>query len=140
MDPLSVTASVAGLLSAVVKIYNLLDAITSANNAPQTIRDAQTEVRHVELALRSLRRYLWQLELAGARRRELICVDDVVVPLADAMLELSEFEKLLDKLANLRKFRISISWFNYSRVMEEHLARITRQKTTLVMILNILQW
>lgn len=140
MDPLSVTASVAGLLSAAAKIYSLLDAIASAKNAPKTIRNAQAEVRQFELTLRSLRRYLWQLELVDTRRRDLICLDEIIVPLADAMLELSEFEKLLDKLTNLNTLRSFVTWFSYYKTVEEHLARITRQKTSLVMILNIIQW
>ncbi|KAK8114915.1 rho GTPase activator Rga- variant, partial [Apiospora kogelbergensis] len=139
MDPLSVTASVAGLLSAAAKIYSLLDAIASAKNAPKTIRNAQAEVRQFELTLRSLRRYLWQLELVDTRRRDLICLDEIIVPLADAMLELSEFEKLLDKLTNLNTLRSFVTWFSYYKTVEEHLARITRQKTSLVMILNIIQ-
>ncbi|KAK8041982.1 Rho guanine nucleotide exchange factor scd1 [Apiospora rasikravindrae] len=139
MDPLSITASVAGLLTAAAKINSLLDAIASAKNAPKTIQNAQNEVRHVELTLRSLRRYLWQLELVDTRRRELICLDEVIVPLADAMLELSDFETRLNKLTNLTKHRAYISWGSYSKSVEEHLARITRQTTSLIMILNILQ-
>lgn len=140
MDPLSVAASVVGLLGATAKIYGLLEGIASVKNSPTTIRDAQIEVRHVEIALRSLQRYLWRLELASAHRKELIFIDEVIVCLADSMMALSDFESLLEMLKTFARVRISISWFKYSKQVEEQVVKLQRQKTSLSMMLNILQW
>ncbi|KAI3325682.1 hypothetical protein HD806DRAFT_521201 [Xylariaceae sp. AK1471] len=139
MDPLSVAASVAGLLSAAATIHSLLEYISSAKNSPTSVRDAQVEVKHVELALRSLRRYLWRLDLVSAHRKELVSIDELIVSLADAMVAMSEFESFLQLLARLKRMQLSISWFRYNKRIEEHTAKAQRHKASLTMMLNIFQ-
>jgi len=139
MDPLSITASIVGLLAAAGKIYTLLEAISTIKDSPTTITDAQNEVRHTEIALRSMQRLLEKVEVANARR-ELIQVDELRITLADAMLVFSEFESMLLLLANLSKFRVVISWQRHAKKIDEYLVRIGRYKMSLTFMLSILQW
>ena len=139
MDPLSITASIVGLLAAAGKIYTLLEAISTIKDSPTTITDAQNEVRHTEIALRSMQRLLEKVEVANARR-ELIQVDELRITLADAMLVFSEFESMLLLLANLSKFRVTISWQRHAKKIDEYLVRIGRYKMSLTFMLSILQW
>jgi len=139
MDPLSITASIVGLLAAAGKIYTLLEAISTIKDSPTTITDAQNEVKHTEIALRSMQRLLEKVEVANARR-ELIQVDELRITLADAMLVFSEFESMLLLLANLSKFRVAISWQRHAKKIDEYLVRIGRYKMSLTFMLSILQW
>jgi len=144
MDPLSVTASVVGLLAAAGKAYALLETISSIQNAPTTIRDAQREIRHTEIALRSLHRFLQKLDPEpfhhASDRLEMIQVDELRVVLADAMLLFSSFESMLQSLAGRRRLRVSISWTRYTKQLDEHLGKVERYKSSLTFMLSILNW
>jgi len=139
MDPLSVAASIVGLLTAAGKIHALLETLSSIRNAPSTIREAQRETRHTEIALRSLHRFLHRLDPANPRL-ELIQVDELRVVLADAMLIFSSFESILQSLAGLARVRVTISWTKYTKQIDEHLAKLERYKSSLAFMLSILQW
>jgi len=144
MDPLSVTASVVGLLAAAGKAYALLETISSIQNAPTTIRDAQREIRHTEIALRSLHRFLQKLDPEpfhhASGRLEMIQVDELRVVLADAMLLFSSFESMLQSLAGWGRLRVSISWTRYTKQLDEHLGKVERYKSSLTFMLSILHW
>jgi hypothetical protein len=139
MDPLSIMASVAGLLTAAGHTYGLLGRLSLIKDSPKTIRDAQREIGHTEIALRSMRWLLQLLESLG-QRRELIQIDDLRITLADAMLAFSGFENMLQFLEKLSKVRVAISWQRYAKQIEDHLVAIQRHKSSLTFMLSILQW
>ncbi|KAI8631879.1 hypothetical protein F5Y19DRAFT_422412, partial [Xylariaceae sp. FL1651] len=139
MDPLSIVSSIVWLLTAAAKLHSLLEYISSAKNAPASIHEAHTEVKHVELALRSLQRYLWGFDPVDAKRKQLISIGELTVSLADAMVAISEFESFLRPLARLKKIELSILWLRYTRRIEKHTMRAQRHKASLTMMLNILQ-
>lgn len=139
MDPLSITAAVVGLLTAAGKVNSLLEGLLSVRNSPTTIKDAQNEVRHSEIALRSIQRLLQRLDTASPRRG-MIQVDDLRVTLADAMLAFSEFQKMLERMVIRTRVRAAISWAKYSKQLDENLKRIERYKSSLIIMLSILQW
>lgn len=141
MDPLSVAASVVGLLTAAGKVYTLLDGlVASIKNAPKSMQEAQNEVKHIEVALYSLQRFVLQLDLTKPQRRALIPVYDLTAMLADAMMSFSEFESTLQLLATQNQVRTVINWANYKKHIDEHLARSQRHKASITMMLKILQW
>ncbi len=139
MDPLSIAASIVGLLTATAKVHGLLEGLSSIRNSPATIKDAQNEIKHTEIALRSMQRLLLRLDSVGPRR-ELIQVDDLRITLADAMLGFAALETMLQRLAGLARFRVAISWARYSKELGEHLTRIARYHQSLMLMINILQW
>jgi len=139
MDPLSITSAVVGLLTATAKIYSLLETVSSIRNAPAAIKDAQNELRHTEITLRSMQRLLQRLHAMGPRR-ELIQIDDLRVTLADAMMALDAFEAMLQRIASLDKVRVAISWPTHVKELAEHLARMARYQQSLVLMISILQW
>lgn len=139
MDPLSITSAVVGLLAATGKVYALLEGLAAIRNAPTTIKDAQKEVRHAEIALRSMQRLLQRLD-ASNHRRGLVQVDELRITLADAMLAFSAFETMLQRLAGLARVRVAISWVKNSKQMDEHVARIARYQQSLTLMMSILQW
>ena len=140
MDPLSIAAAVVGLLAATGQVYGLLEAISSARNSPSTIESARVEIRHTEIALRSLQGLLERLETTESRRRRLVQIDDLRITFSDAILEFAAFESFLEPLSGLVARHSVISWSRHAKKIEEHLARIGRYKTSLMVILSILQW
>ena len=140
MDPLSVAASVVGLLTASAKVCTLLEHLSSVQECPATIQDARTEVKHAELALQSLQRYLQRLDLVDPQRAALIQIDELRVVLSDAMLAFSEFESLLQLLGSMARMRVSITWVRYSKKIDEHRNKIQRYIASLNLMLGILQW
>jgi len=140
MDPLSVAASVVGLLGATAKVGTLLDYLSSVQECPATIQDARTEVKHAELALRSLQRYLQRLDLVDSRRAALIQVDELRVVLSEAMLVLAGFEGLLERLTRVARIRVSVTWMRHSRKIDEHRASIQRYIACLNLMVGILGW
>ncbi|KAK4444604.1 hypothetical protein QBC34DRAFT_308707, partial [Podospora aff. communis PSN243] len=137
-DPLSVAASVVGLLAAAGKAYGLLETISSMRGAPSSIRDVQRETRHTEVALRALQRFLQRLDPVS-ERLEMIQVDELRVVLADAMLLFDSFESMLQQLASMGGLRVSISWVKYTKQLDEHLGKLERYKSSLTVMLSILQ-
>ncbi|KAK4215758.1 hypothetical protein QBC37DRAFT_386005 [Rhypophila decipiens] len=101
-------------------------------------QDAQREIRHTEIALRSLYRFLQRTDPAS-QRLEMIQVDELRVVLADAMLLFSSFESMLEMLARLGRLRADISWTKYSKQLDDHLGKLERYKSSLSFMLSILQ-
>ncbi|KAK1753893.1 hypothetical protein QBC47DRAFT_385154 [Echria macrotheca] len=135
MDPLSISTAIVGLLTAAGKTHGLLETISAVRNAPQSIREAQRETRHTEVALRSLQRFLRHIDPTDPRR-EMIQVDELRVVLSDAMLIFSSFENMLRRLERQAP---RIQWLRYTKRVDEHLAKLERYKSSLSIMLDVLQ-
>jgi len=135
MEPLTITTTIVGLLAATGKVASLVDAISSIRHAPEAVSAARTEVRHAEIALRSMQSFIENLDVSPSRQK-MIQVDDLRVILADAMLAFSSFESLLLRMAGTRP----ILWYLYQTRLEEHVNRIQRYKLSLTLMLSVLQW
>lgn len=139
MEPLSIISSVAGLITAATKIYNLLDLISDVKNSPTTIHNAQKEVGHARLALRLLKQYLDNLTSLNPQRAVMIQVDDLRVTLTDAMMAFADFNTFLHTLDNIRRVKAVLAWPKYAKDLEEHMAKVQRYNTSLTLMLSILQ-
>ena len=127
MDPLSVTASIVGLLTAAAKIHDLLAILSSIRNAPATIKEAQEETRHTDIALRSMQRFLEHPDPAAPNPRTArIQVDELRIVLADAMLVFSSFESMLELLAGQARLRVSVFWATHAKQMDDHVSKMER--------------
>ncbi|KAJ4416869.1 hypothetical protein N0V82_006508 [Gnomoniopsis sp. IMI 355080] len=107
--------------------------------APSTISQAQIEVKHFKLALGSLQRYLDRLDQLTEQRKKLICIDDLIATISDAVLSFDGFENFVRDLATLTRVRAAILWFAYSKQIEEHVAKVQRHKASLTVMCQILQ-
>lgn len=140
MDPLSLAASIAGLMGAAQQIYSLLELIRSSKNAPSSIAQAQIEVKHFRLALGYLQRYLSRLDQITEQRKQLIGIDELIITISDAVLSFSAFESLVSELARMTRVRAALSWFTYMKQVDEQVAKIQRHKVSLTFMCQILQW
>jgi hypothetical protein len=144
MDPLSVAAAVMGILSAATNIASLFDSIISATKeAPQVLQDALMEVKHIEVSVRSLQRYLLVLESINPSRSALIQLDGLIVTLTDTILTLYDLEKLLETLATTKPFgvlRNVAAWSRHAKDIDGHFMKLQRHKSSLTLMLSIIQW
>lgn len=96
MDPLSVTASIVGLLAAAGKVGETLTPVVSNfKDAPRAIDSVAAEVQDFRTILSSLQQFLLNLGSASPRRVALIQLDQVIVTLTDSVLTFSELEAVV---------------------------------------------
>jgi hypothetical protein len=151
MDPLSVTASVIGILTAAGKIASLLgSAASSWSEAPPLLRTTHEEICGVRRALECVSEYLDHAADAAPERRALIRLDDLVMTLTEGVLTFSELERLLgldNKLADDNSnspketsFKERIFWVRHETAIERLVTQLQRHKSSLTLMLSILQW
>ena len=143
MDPLSVTASIVGLLGAAGKITSLLYGVTTkVSNAPNLAKSVLTEVADVTTALEQLQTYVIGAADVPSSRSSLIMLEQLLVTLSGCVATFSELESLLDNLdlvSELRKLA-RVKWgLKESRIVAI-LQRLQNHKASLILMLTILQW
>ncbi|KAL8835924.1 MAG: hypothetical protein Q9176_006608 [Flavoplaca citrina] len=99
MDPISVAASVVGLLGAATKISEVLTHfIRGVKDAPRLAVSTLTEVEDLKICFRQLQQFI---EAEEGRRRShtaMVTVDQFVVVLTHAVMTFSELEAAVDGL------------------------------------------
>ncbi|KAL9634084.1 MAG: hypothetical protein Q9164_004306, partial [Protoblastenia rupestris] len=143
MEPLSISASIVGLLCAAGKVSSILTTITTHYaDVPRLVRSVKFEAREFELALSSLQYLLSELAQAQTDRLGLVSLDNLVVTLTESVLTFSELETVLTPFA----WSAEPTWWNrlnwlvrdestISRIVEQ----IQRHKASISLMLNILQ-
>src|SRR4051812_25195760 len=99
MDPLSVTASVLGLLAAAGQVTSLLVAFTkSANGAPDLAQAVLTDLQQFSSTLGHLQGILLDGATSADPGASLVLVEHVVVILTSCVLTLSELEETVNSI------------------------------------------
>jgi hypothetical protein len=145
MDPLSVTASIVGILAAAGKIYELLHTVaSSAKEAPQVVTALMFEVDDVRSAFASLQSLLVDLSSAPPRRTAMVQVDRLIVTLTETVLTFSELETVVAPLAvpQGQKFplRTRLKWTRVEGDCARMVEKLQRHKLSVSLMLNIFQW
>ncbi len=156
MDPLSVMASVAGLLAAAAKVTKSLTWLTSSmKDAPALAHSALSEVEAIRAALFSMQRFLVGVAEGPIqlRRAAFIQLDQLIAVLTDAVLTFSDLEALVcsssdvpaaenqnDRLARFSGLgaRAKLVWKQDE--IAHAVGRLQQHKASLSLMLNIVQW
>lgn len=143
MDPLSVAASVAGLIQLTSKLvpalYNLGLAITEANKDAQA---AATEVAGMSVVLQGLQTYILGRLHANPERLRLITVEQITASLTACVLTYSELDETLQALhadSGLKVWERAV-WSIKRDSIQKLVTSIQNHKMTFACMLNILQW
>ena len=143
MDPLSILASVVGLVNAAGKISSIL-AITLSNvhESPQLMQDVLSEVNDVKIFLSALQRFLFGISSAPRRRVALITLHQLIATLTEAVFTFSELEDLLAPFAASCEISIieRARWAMKEETISRIIQRLQRHKSSLSLMLNIVQW
>lgn len=143
MDPLSVAASVAGLVSLagqlVPALYNLGSAVKEASKDAQA---AAAEVAGMSVVLQGLQTYIIGRQRANPQRLRLITVEHITASLTACVLTYSELDEVLKALhadSGLKAWDRAV-WFMKRDGIQNLIVRIQNHKSTFSCMLNILQW
>ncbi|KAJ9611409.1 RAS2 protein [Cladophialophora chaetospira] len=123
-DPLSITASVTGLLSVAGKVCTIISGfISNVSDAPASARAALAAVEEMRMVLTSVRKVMDSLMRLPAERKEMIHVRHLVITFREAIQSFSELEAVVSPAAGSADGRSS-KWDRVKWVLEEE--RITR--------------
>lgn len=143
MDPLSVAASITGLLAAAAKITSVVTSfIEKERDAPASAHSVLTEVSDLSLCLAQLAPFIRGTKTAERSRRDAISVEQVVIISTSLVMSVSELEKLLNsfKLDLPMSTMAKIHWARNSEKFNKILTRIQASKSSLNLILTIFTW
>jgi len=143
MDPLSVTASIVGILGAAAKVSSLLITfVQNTKGAPKLAQAVLAEVNGLSAVLSHLQTYLLGTASSSKSRASLILVEQVIVTLAECVTTFSELEDVLGTARLESDLRIMdrVKWAMKESKVADIQARLQRNKASLSLMLTILQW
>lgn len=143
MDPISVSASILGLLGAAAKVSEVLtNFVGSVKDAPRLAQRVVTEVEDLTVCLQRLHEFVASQNPSRRSRRALIMVDQLRVVLSHCVITFSELERAVEGL----KPRASVSignrlrWVAKESIISKLLQRLQFSKSSLNLILTTLTW
>ncbi|KAF4501894.1 Rho guanine nucleotide exchange factor scd1 [Fusarium agapanthi] len=144
-DPLSVAASIAGLISITVEAVKFLSPyVSAANETPQIAAHVYSEIQSTQVILMGLQSLIKNLASAKAQHAALIGVNQVVTVLTDGVLLYSELHKELQSLRakdGMEKvpLRGRLQWAWKESTFITLLSRLQSFKSSMTLVLMILQ-
>ena len=143
MDPLSILASVTGVLAVAAKITTVVTKfIQNVGDVPTSTHSVLTEVSDLSLCLNQLTPFLRGTRTAERTRRDGISVEQVVAISTSLVLSISELERLLDSFKlDLPILALArIQWVRNEERIDRILNRIRASRSSLNLILTIFTW
>ena len=143
MDPLSVIASITGLLTAAAKISSAVSSlITAWKDAPLSFSAIVAETSALSACLTQLRPFLQGIERAPESHAEGISVEQVLTVLSSCVLAISELQKTLDVLEPDKPLSraIRLRWASYEKKIDKLRSRVQSSSLSLNLILTALTW
>ncbi len=142
MEPLSIVAAVAGLISAGVKISTTLyEFTTSIEDVPRLAKDVIIEMNDLTAALGHIQTYVLGAAKASPARASLILLEHVLVTLTGCVTTYSDLEDVIRglNLGSSLKVYDKLKWTVREKSISEILQRLQMHKSSLtLMMLNIL--
>lgn len=145
MDPLSVAASVAGLLKGAHELGLILGPYISATReVPPIAHRVHSEVQNTKIVLSAVQTLTQNLSSVNARNASLIQIDQIVAVLTDGVLIFSELEVACGVLKNQQpsalRLRSRLNLVRKEGDLSALLMRLQAFKDSLTLMLTILQW
>ncbi|KAF2649457.1 hypothetical protein K491DRAFT_698082 [Lophiostoma macrostomum CBS 122681] len=141
MDPLSVTASIVGILAAAGKVIEVIGPLVGAlKDTAKTAATIHAEVNSSRIILSALQRLLADLGSTQVKRKELIQVDQLIATLTDGVLIFNELEPLVVQLgSSTENLRARVRWALKRDPLESFVSRMQLFRGSISVMLNILQ-
>jgi hypothetical protein len=164
MDPLSIAASVTGILIAAAQITNW---IKGHSGAPEYLKEVAAEIGHIKMVVAALERFVDRSQQLDGSRAALIQLEDVVTVLTQTVLVFSELETAITASTvthprndnewipspSIRSSpegtpfvgitsRLTTMWSRrrQSAIVSRLMRQLQRQKMSLSLLLTIIQW
>ena len=143
MDPVSIAASIVGLITAASKVSEaLIVFIEVVRNAPKLARDVLGEVSDISASLLQLQRFLSDTGVISRSHEELLKVDQIRIVLSNCMLVFAQMEELVEPLRSYDPYRPArrIQWTLKGRKIQRLLGRLKSSEKSLTLMLVTLTW
>ena len=144
MDPISVSASILGLLGAAAKVSEVLSSfISGIRNAPGLAQRVLTEVEDLRVCLQRLQEYvLPEGPTPNRSRTAMIMVDQLRVILTHCVMTFSQLEDALEgyKPRNSMPLGNRLKWIAKESSISKLLQRLQSSKLSLNLVLTTLTW
>jgi hypothetical protein len=143
MDPLSVSASVAGIIVASAKVAStLVNFVQSTKESPKLAQSVLTEVNGISAVLGHLQTFLFDAAKLSKSRASYILVEQVIAILAQCVTTFSELEDLLGTSKVDGEFRVldRMRWVMNESKISNLERRLQSDKASMTLMLTILQW
>lgn len=139
MDPLSIIASITGIIMAAGKVSNLLSQI---KNAPTSVANILAEVDHIKIVFTALNNFINRNGRIRGARAALIQLDDIVIILTQTVLVFSELETIVTPLSSKGKLSgwRRLNWSRQEAAAVRLVNQLQRHKTSLSLLLQIIIW
>lgn len=139
MDPLSVAASVAGLVAAATSITKTLSALSEP---PRLIRSVAAETSALSAIFAQLNGILRSNNNSHTRRERMsmTTVEQFVAILTHCVLTFSELEQEMDGLGVGNTLWDRVKWNSKTDIVREILADLQAQKVSLGLMIGIWSW
>lgn len=133
-DPLSIAASVAGLLATAGTICTTLSSFI---DAPESARAALAAVEEVRLALEMVQQLVDTVSALSSLRRALVRLDHIAITFSNCIRTLSELESLVCFKDNIMH---RLRWVWGEKKVLQLLPRLESQKASLLLMVTVLRW
>ena len=143
MDPLSLIASITGILTVAAKITtSITNFIQKEKDFPASTHSVLSEVSGLSLCIGQLSTLLQDDERIDLSRRDEIPVDQLIILSTSLILNMSELEKLLDSFGLDQPVPIlaKLRWVRNEKGINTLLTRVRASRSSLDLMLNILTW
>lgn len=143
MDPLSVAASVTGLIMAGAQITSLIQRLV---DAPSIAQSVEVEISHFVIVLSQLQPFLTGASnsLAHHSRTSLIEVQQIQIILTGSVFTLSELQAAVGSICqgstNSIGLRDCMKWLLAESTIVQLVQRVRDHKSSLTLILTLLTW
>ncbi|KAI8314597.1 hypothetical protein K4K59_002678 [Colletotrichum sp. SAR11_240] len=142
MDPLSVSASVVGLLAAGCKLSSaLFVVVSSTREAPKSAQSLLCEIADISAALGSLQSFVTGRVQASAERGALILLEHILTTLTGCVTTYSDLQHMVDgfKIDEHMGLVDRAKWMMAESSISVLVQRLQNHKTSLILMLGILQ-
>ena len=143
MDPLSVSASIIGILGAAAKVSSvLITFVKNTKAAPKIAQTVLADVNGLSTVLSHLQTYLLGIASPTRSRAWLILVEQVLVTLAECVTTFSELEAVLGTSKHNTEMDSldCIKWARIESKVADIQEKLQSNKYSLTLMLTILQW
>lgn len=139
MDPLSVAASIVGLLTASAQIATVLDTFRSSYGIAETVYSEIHTFRPVLIRLHDL---ILGPSVPNIARSSMIDLDQLVIVLTGSVCTFSDLEREVHRLgvAGSPSLRVRMRWTLAQSTIDSLVRQLQNQKASLSLMLAILTW
>ena len=143
MDPLSVAASIVGLVVAAQQVSKLLQTLVdSVDGSPSSAREVLAEVNDIHICLEQLQSLILGRRELPRSRKALIMVEQLVVVLTSCVSIFSELEQTIEMVKIDQPLRVvdRLKWMSKESVITRILLRLQASKASLNLMLTTMTW